>query len=133
MDLVIHVLDGMASISDGSSIRDAIRGLLSIRSDTNKALAGTSLHPDGLKRLLERFEGAGYGHLARSWICNGVNHPVTSDQLHHVFGADQVQSMARQVGLPPEQLLSQLSQHLPSVVDRMTPMGTMPVIQLPAL
>jgi uncharacterized protein YidB (DUF937 family) len=37
-----------------------------------------------------------------------------------------VQTMARQSGMAPQDFLSQLSQHLPRVVDGMTPNGQMP-------
>ena len=66
------------------------------------------------------------GAIAQSWIGNGANQPVSPEQLQGVLGADQVQSMATQSGLAPTDLLSQLSQHLPGLVDRMTPNGTLP-------
>ena len=85
--------------------------------------AGTG---SGLGGLLSRFEEAGLGHIAQSWVGNGPNQPVSPQQLHTVFGDDQVQTMARQAGMAPHDFLSQLSQHLPRVVDGMTPNGQMP-------
>jgi uncharacterized protein YidB (DUF937 family) len=43
-----------------------------------------------------------------------------------VLGDDQVQNMARDAGMAPEGFLSQLSRHLPRVIDGMTPNGKMP-------
>jgi uncharacterized protein YidB (DUF937 family) len=80
----------------------------------------------GLGRLLSAFEQAGLGHIAQSWIGNGPNQPVSPQQLHTVFGDDQVQNMARDAGMAPNDLLSQLSQHLPRLIDGMTPNGKMP-------
>jgi uncharacterized protein YidB (DUF937 family) len=80
----------------------------------------------GLGGLLSSFEQAGLGHIAQSWVGNGPNHPVSPQQLQTVFGDDQVQTMARQSGMAPQDFLSQLSQHLPRVVDGMTPNGQMP-------
>jgi uncharacterized protein YidB (DUF937 family) len=37
-----------------------------------------------------------------------------------------VQTMSRQSGMAPHDFLSQLSQHLPRVVDSMTPNGRLP-------
>jgi uncharacterized protein YidB (DUF937 family) len=37
-----------------------------------------------------------------------------------------VQTMSRQSGMAPHDFLSQLSQHLPRVVDHITPNGQMP-------
>ena len=77
----------------------------------------------GLGGLIAMFEGAGLGQLAQSWISRGANQPVSPDQLRLVFGNDRVQQMADQSGLPPESFLQQLSHHLPSVVDKLTPNG----------
>ena len=47
-------------------------------------------------------------------------------QLQTVLGEDQVQTMSRQSGMAPHDFLSQLSQHLPRVVDSMTSNGRVP-------
>jgi uncharacterized protein YidB (DUF937 family) len=80
----------------------------------------------GLGGLVSSFEQAGLGHLAQSWIGNGANQPVSPQQLQSVFGENQVQSMASQSGMAPQDFLSQLSQHLPSAVNAMTPNGRLP-------
>jgi uncharacterized protein YidB (DUF937 family) len=77
----------------------------------------------GLGGLVSAFQGAGLGHIAESWIGNGANQPVSPDQLRSVFGENQVQSMASQSGMAPNDFLSQLSQHLPNAVNGMTPNG----------
>lgn len=80
----------------------------------------------GLGALVSRFEQAGLGPIAQSWISNGPNHPVTPQQLQGVFGEQNVQSMANQAGLDKHSFLSQLSQHLPNAVNGMTPNGQLP-------
>jgi uncharacterized protein YidB (DUF937 family) len=80
----------------------------------------------GLGGLISTFEQAGLGHIAQSWVGNGPNHPVSSDQLQAAFGQDRVQSMAGQAGMSQQGFLSQLSQHLPAAVDGMTPGGRLP-------
>lgn len=80
----------------------------------------------GLGGLLGMFQQAGLGNVAQSWVGSGANQQVSPDQLHQVFGPDRVQQMSQQTGLPPQDLLSQLSQHLPNLVDQMTPNGRMP-------
>jgi len=59
-------------------------------------------------------------------IGNGPNQAVTAAAAETVFGEDQVQTMSRQSAMAPHDFLSQLSQHLPRVVDHMTPNGQMP-------
>ncbi len=85
--------------------------------------AGMGGMAGGLGGLLSQFQNAGLGHIAQSWIGNGANQPVSPDQLQNVFGQEQVQNMANQAGMEQGDFLSQLSQHLPAAVDRMTPGG----------
>ncbi len=80
----------------------------------------------GLGGLLSTFQQAGLGHIAESWIGNGPNQSVSPQQLQSVFGENQVQNMAGQAGMAPQDFLSQLSQHLPNAVNGMTPNGRMP-------
>jgi len=80
----------------------------------------------GLGGLVSSFEQAGLGHIAQSWIGNGPNQSVSPQQLQNVFGQGQVQNMASQAGMQPNDFLSQLSQHLPNAVHGMTPDGQMP-------
>lgn len=80
----------------------------------------------GLGGLLGMFKQAGLGNVAQSWVGTGANQPVSPQQLQQVFGQDRVQQMSQQTGLPPQDLLSQLSQYLPGVVDKATPDGRLP-------
>ncbi len=80
----------------------------------------------GLSGLMSSFEQGGLGHIAQSWVGNGPNHAVSPQQLQGVLGQDQVQSMAGQAGMEPNDFLSQLSQHLPNAVHGMTPNGQLP-------
>ncbi len=80
----------------------------------------------GLQGLLGQFHNAGLGSIAQSWVGNGANQSISPDQVRNVFGDQQIQQMSQQSGMPQQDLLSQLAQHLPSVVDRMTPNGQMP-------
>ena len=80
----------------------------------------------GLGGLVSSFENAGLGNIVQSWIGNGANQPVSPQQLHGVLGDSQVQSMASQAGMPANDFLSQLSQHLPNAVNGMIPNGQLP-------
>lgn len=80
----------------------------------------------GLMGLVNRFQQAGMGNVAQSWVGTGQNQAVTPQQLQHVFGQQQVDQWAQQSNMQPHDLLSQLAQFLPQVVDHMTPQGQMP-------
>ena len=93
----------------------------------NQGMAGGGMMGGGgLGGLLASFQQAGLGHIAQSWVGNGPNQPVSPDQLQSVLGQDQVQNMASQANMPPQDFLSQLSQHLPNAVNGMTPNGRLP-------
>ncbi|MBV9827536.1 MAG: DUF937 domain-containing protein [Alphaproteobacteria bacterium] len=80
----------------------------------------------GLGGLLEQLRGAGLGQIVDSWIGQGANQPVSPQQLQSALGNDQVQNIAAQSGMEPQDFLSQLSQHLPRIVDQATPNGRVP-------
>ena len=80
----------------------------------------------GLAGIISGFERAGLGHIVQSCIGNGPNQPVSPQQLQGVFGNDRVQTMAGEAGMAPHDFLSQLSQHLPTAVDGLTPNGRLP-------
>ena len=88
--------------------------------------AGMGGMAGGLSGLMSKFEGAGLGGIAQSWVGNGANQPVSPEQLHGVLGNDQVQAMSSQSGMAPHDFLSQLSQHLPNAVNAATPNGRLP-------
>ncbi len=80
----------------------------------------------GLIGLVEKFRQGGLGEIANSWVGTGQNLPVSPDQLDGVLGNDTVANMASKLGMNHGDLLSQLSQMLPQVVDKLTPNGQMP-------
>ena len=80
----------------------------------------------GLIGLVARMQQSGLGDIAKSWIGTGDNHPISPDQLGGVLGQDTLSNMSQQLGLNHGDLLSQLSQMLPQVVDKLTPQGQIP-------
>ena len=80
----------------------------------------------GLGALLERFQQSGYGDVANSWIGRGRNQPIAPDELQEALGPETVNDFARQTGVSQEEALSQLSEGLPTLVDRLTPEGRIP-------
>jgi uncharacterized protein YidB (DUF937 family) len=80
----------------------------------------------GLGGLVQQFEQGGLGHLMQSWIGTGQNLPISAEQLGSVLGSDTVQHMAAQLGMAHGDVLGQLTQLLPQVVDKITPNGQLP-------
>ena len=80
----------------------------------------------GLSGILDKFKQGGLGETAASWVGKGENMPVSSDQIASVLGSGAIAEMAAKFGINPETLSSQLAQHLPGVVDKLTPDGEVP-------
>lgn len=80
----------------------------------------------GLGGLVQKFQAAGLGPVISSWIGTGENQAISPDALHGILGSDVVQQIAAKTGLPIEQLIPQIAQHLPQLVDGMTPNGEVP-------
>jgi uncharacterized protein YidB (DUF937 family) len=123
-----------------NSFLEEIMGLLddlenkavsSVMGGTTNPLASQLLQmlqqqPGGLSGLVQNFHDKGLGGLVTSWVGTGQNLPISADQIQHVLGSAQVQQLAAKVGISPEAASSQLSQLLPTIVDKLTPNGQMP-------
>jgi uncharacterized protein YidB (DUF937 family) len=127
MSLLGDVVGGLLGGSSSSPLQGVLMNLLSgsqpVGSGQPQNYSGQPTTTGGLGGLMSAFEQAGLGNVVQSWISQGANQPVSPNQLQSVFGQGQVQTMASQSGMAPGDFLSQLSQHLPNAVDRMTPNG----------
>ena len=80
----------------------------------------------GLGGLAEQFQKGGLGNVMNSWIGKGENLPISPDQLGNVLGGDLLGKLTQQTGMGQGDLLGQLSQLLPQMVDNATPDGAIP-------
>jgi uncharacterized protein YidB (DUF937 family) len=87
--------------------------------------AGTVLS-NGLGSLIKDLQSSGNGQAAQSWIGNGPNHQIAPEKLADALGADTLNALATQTGMQRDELLDGLSQHLPGLVDQLTPQGKLP-------
>lgn len=83
-------------------------------------------HPGGIAGLVQTFHTNGLGGLVNSWISTGQNQPINSAQIQQVLGSGQVQALAQKLGIDSNQASSVLSQLLPTVMDKLSPNGTVP-------
>ena len=89
------------------------------------AAAGT-LVSSGLGNLIRQFQEGGYGRAAQSWVGTGQNEEIAPNDLANALGADTLDALTRQTGMKRADLLSGLSQHLPELVNQLTPNGRLP-------
>jgi uncharacterized protein YidB (DUF937 family) len=88
--------------------------------------AAGSVISGGLGDLLKQFQQNGQGDTANSWVSPGPNKQIAPDDLAKALGADQIATLASQSGLSRDELLTGLSQHLPDVINHLTPDGRLP-------
>jgi uncharacterized protein YidB (DUF937 family) len=103
----------------GGLLKSGLGGLLA------GGAAGSAIS-GGLGDLLKQLQQNGQGATANSWVSPGPNKPISPGDLASALGADQISSLMSQSGLSRDELLSGLSQHLPDVVNHLTPDGRLP-------
>lgn len=103
------------------------------RSPGRGPYAGLDREPDegataagGLDGLIRSFEKSGLGDVIASWIGHGTNREIAPNRLADALGPGTVETLSRETGLPREDLLAQLAQALPGVIDALTPQGRAP-------
>ena len=77
----------------------------------------------GLGSLLNQFQQNGQGSLIDSWIGKGENQQVSPQQLGAVLDPAVINQLSEQSGLDRDELLSQLSQGMPDLINQITPRG----------
>ena len=109
----------MEMVTKNPQILAAVAGLLSTK-DTSIGGSG------GLAGLVGAFQKKGMGDMISSWIATGPNPPITASQLTDVLGNDTMGQFAKKAGVPVGEAASLLAGPLPTVVDKLTPDGTLP-------
>ncbi len=118
--------DTQGSSAPGGGLGDLLKGGL------GGLLAGGaagSVLSGGLNDLLKQFQQSGQGEVVQSWIGRGPNKSIAPDDLASALGADRINTMANLSGMSRDDMLSQLSEQLPDVVDQLTPDGRLPTEQ----
>jgi uncharacterized protein YidB (DUF937 family) len=107
---------GMGQQSAGGMGGAAIGGLMMM------ALAMLQRN-GGIEGVLGKLRDAGHGTEADSWVSTGQNLPIDPSSLSKIFGHDQIDQMARQTGMSPDQAAGGLASLFPEIVNQMTPQG----------
>jgi uncharacterized protein YidB (DUF937 family) len=107
----------------GGSLRDLVPGGLG--GLLGGAAAGGVLS-GGLANIIKELQESGHGHVAQSWVGDGPNHDIAPNDLANALGSDTLNTLSKQSGMSVDDLLAGLSQHLPDLVDQLTPHGRLP-------
>jgi len=112
-----------AGAQSGGSLSDLLPGGLG--GLLGGAAAGSVLS-GGLANIIKELEESGHGHVAQSWVGDGPNHEIAPKDLANALGSDTLNTLSKHTGLNMNDLLAGLSQHLPDLVDQLTPKGRLP-------
>ena len=92
------------------------------------ALLGLITDPKGggFGGFIDKFRTAGLGDVVNSWISTGANTSLSNEQVVSALGSDTIDSISRQSGVDRTAATGALRAMIPSVVDTLTPDGTVP-------
>ena len=124
-DKIAEMLGGLGQNKLGDDGHGGLGGLLS-QLGLGGASAGGILS-GGLGELANRFKQSGQGETADSWINTGPNKPCTAAQLEQAIGPEVLDTLSKQTGLSPNELVTRLCRELPDAVDKYTPQGRLPM------
>ncbi len=88
--------------------------------------AAGSVLSGGLGDLLKQLQQNGHGEAASSWVGDGPNKELSESDLAKSIGAEDIDAIAKHVGMSRDQLLAGLKRELPGAVDELTPDGRVP-------
>lgn len=110
------------------SVLGGLGGLLGGAAAGNAANAPAAPGPlsGGLGGLLEQLKQSGLGDKVDSWVGQGDNAPIEPGHLGEALGHNTINELAQHAGIDPQELLAQLSQVLPGLVDKLTTGGQVP-------
>ncbi len=82
-----------------------------------------------LDSLLGHFRSSGHGDTVDSWVGSGANKTIGAPDVEKTLGPDAIAHLEKETGLPRDELMKQLAEALPKVVDKLTPNGRLPTPQ----
>ncbi len=115
----MDILDSAKSLlggNDGNTQNNLISGVMGLIGGQGSGIGG----------LVSQFASKGLGDTVNSWIGKGDNLPISPEQIKSVFGEETVNKFAESNNMNSDEAGSQLSNLLPSIIDKLTPDGSIP-------
>jgi uncharacterized protein YidB (DUF937 family) len=81
----------------------------------------------GLGGLMAKFQQAGLGDAANSWVGSGDNQAITGDEMSSALGEGTMADLAAKMGMSEGDAAGSLAGMLPGLIDKLTPNGAAPV------
>lgn len=81
---------------------------------------------NGLQGLTSHLTQNGLAEQVKSWVGHGHNQAVSGDQVRQAMDPRQLNKLAEQANMTPEQTSEAVAKVLPEMVDQATPHGKLP-------
>ena len=127
------ILGGLMGGKGGSGgLDDVLGGLMGGRGGGGSSLGALMpvlagvLAGGGLSKVLGGLKANGLSAQADSWVGTGANQPVSGKEMEQAVGPEQIQQIAKQLGISESQAADAVAKALPEVVDKVSPEGRLP-------
>ena len=77
----------------------------------------------GVEVLIQKFQQGGLGEILSTWLSNGANQSVSSDDIKSAFSSQELESLAGKLGTDVDGASGVLSNILPELMDKISPQG----------
>jgi uncharacterized protein YidB (DUF937 family) len=108
-DSILSAFSGKSNSADANPLGAALASLLEKNG--------------GIQGLMAKFSQGGLGDVFSSWVGLGENKSISPDQINSLLGSDQIGSIAKGLGIDPALASGFLADHLPKIIDKLTPSG----------
>ena len=125
MDLMKLGASLLSSYMSGNADENGLAGAL------GKLLGGSEDGEGGLdlQGLVNRMMGSetsdSLTEIAQSWLGDGENAPISTDQVKELIGEDRISEVASELGQDENSLAETLTQVLPQLVDKSSSGGSL--------
>lgn len=106
----------LGSNASGDVVQSAIGSLLG---------GGNSDGGLDLGNIVSNLKDGGLANVAESWLGDGENEEISTEQVEGLFGAEKIKEVASQLGTDQGDLLSGLKEALPQMVDKSSSGGSL--------
>lgn len=120
MELMQLASQLMKQFADGNNdgqvdMNEAISTLSRLFSGTGEVGSGSSMDLGG---LVSKMQGSGLSDIVGSWLGDGENQAISSQQISDVLGSDKVNEFATSLNIDANSAQEQLAKIVPEMVDK---------------
>ena len=100
-------------------VRNMVKSFFSPEGESGSGKSG------GVADKIDQLRKGGLEQQTKSWVSSGPNKSVTPEELRSAIDMNDLKKIAQKAGMSEDEMLQALASHLPEVVDKATPNGSM--------